>query len=61
MYINTIMYVTVFNAYLLISYIAVCLAGCFNGGNCTSPGVCTCSPKWTGSSCTQGMKCNMLA
>ena len=41
---------------LIVSYKAVCPAGCFNGGNCTSPGKCTCSPEWTGDNCTQGIK-----
>ena len=42
--------------YFLHTYIAVCPTGCFNGGNCTSPGMCTCTPQWTGNNCTQGMK-----
>ena len=33
---------------------AVCSVGCFNGGNCTAPGVCTCPSGWTGSNCRQG-------
>ena len=31
--------------------LAVCPSGCFNGGWCSSPGVCTCSGWWTGSNC----------
>ena len=51
------MYMDICTSYqcLLASYTAVCLAGCFNGGNCTSPGMCTCSLRWTGNDCTQGM------
>jgi len=44
---------------LLIMYqlhVAVCSTGCFNGGNCTSPDVCTCTSQWTGRDCRQGMK-----
>ena len=37
-------------------YPAVCPAGCFNGGSCTLPEVCTCAAQWTGNNCTQGMK-----
>lgn len=32
--------------------LAVCPSGCFNGGWCSSPGVCTCTSQWTGSTCT---------
>ena len=39
-------------------YTAVCPAGCFNGGNCSAPGICTCSSGWTGNECRQGMKYN---
>ena len=37
-------------------YKAVCRDGCFNGGECTAPGTCTCSSGWTGNDCTQGKK-----
>ena len=43
---------------LLTFYKAICPAGCFNGGNCTSPGMCTCPYGWTGNDCAQGMKCS---
>ena len=42
--------------YILFCYKAVCPAGCFNGGNCTSPGMCTCPYGWTGNDCSQGIK-----
>ena len=41
---------------VFICYKAICRAGCFNGGNCTSPEMCTCTSQWTGNNCTQGMK-----
>ena len=31
--------------------IAVCSPSCQNGGTCTSPGSCTCTRGWTGTSC----------
>ena len=37
-----------------LSLIAICTGGCLNGGTCSSPGVCTCAPGWTGSNCEQG-------
>ena len=37
-------------------YKAVCRDGCFNGGECTAPGTCTCFSGWTGNDCTQGKK-----
>ena len=43
--------------YVRISYKAVCPAGCFNGGNCSAPGICTCLTEWTGKDCRQGMEC----
>ena len=35
-------------------YLAQCTGGCQNGGTCTSPGVCTCTPGWTGANCEAG-------
>ena len=35
--------------------VLVCPAGCFNGGYCSSPGICTCASGWTGNDCRQGM------
>jgi formylglycine-generating enzyme required for sulfatase activity len=29
----------------------VCTAPCQNGGTCSAPDTCTCSPRWTGASC----------
>ena len=37
------------------SSLAVCPSGCFNGGWCSSPGVCTCAAFWGGSTCTTRM------
>ena len=37
-----------------IAYVAVCPAGCYNGGNCSMPGICTCLSGWTGNECRQG-------
>ena len=37
----------------------MCPAGCFNGGNCTTPGICTCPSMWTGNDCTQGTYVHM--
>ena len=34
---------------------ALCPAGCLNGGNCSSPGICTCPTGWAGNDCRQGM------
>ena len=31
--------------------LAVCSPSCQNGGTCTSPGRCTCTRGWTGTSC----------
>ena len=42
---------------MLIAFIATCPTGCFNGGNCTTPGICTCPSMWTGNDCSQGMQC----
>ena len=33
----------------------MCPAGCFNGGNCSAPGICTCPSIWTGNDCRQGI------
>ena len=30
---------------------AVCSQGCYNGGLCIRPGVCSCRTGWTGYSC----------
>ena len=46
--------------YIFISYQAVCPAGCFNGGNCSEPGICTCPSMWTGNDCSQGMKYKII-
>ena len=35
-------------------YTAVCSPRCLNGGNCTAPGVCTCTTEWMGDTCEQG-------
>ena len=40
------------------NYVA-CPDGCFNGGYCSSPGMCTCPPGWTGNDCRQGMIYNL--
>ena len=44
--------------YILYHYyttiIAVCSSGCYNGGSCTSPNKCSCTPQWTGLTCTTG-------
>ena len=41
--------------YWFIGLTAMCSTGCFNGGLCTAPGVCTCPSEWTGIDCRQGM------
>ena len=35
--------------------VAVCPSGCYNGGWCSSPGLCTCSGWWTGGTCQTRM------
>ena len=40
--------------FLLHSYTAVCNPGCSNGGTCTAPSTCSCTPQWTGPTCTTG-------
>ena len=40
--------------------IAYCPQGCYNGGTCTQPGVCTCSVGLTGSDCSTGKQINSL-
>ena len=39
---------------IILVIIAVCSTGCYNGGNCTAPEVCTCPSEWTGNDCRQG-------
>ena len=34
--------------------IAICSPNCANGGTCTAPDTCDCSPGWTGQYCTVG-------
>ena len=41
-------------------YKAACPVGCFNGGNCSSPGICTCPSMWSGNDCRQGIYLRML-
>ena len=35
--------------------LAICLNGCYNGGVCRFPGLCTCSDGWSGNNCTTRM------
>ena len=35
-------------------FIAYCSQGCYNGGTCTSPGICTCADGWKGADCREG-------
>ena len=39
---------------LLIFPLAVCLEGCYNGGTCIRPGVCSCTTGWTAQKCRKG-------
>ena len=36
------------------STVALCTQGCYNGGTCTSPEMCSCSAGWTGNDCRTG-------
>jgi len=38
-----------------IFILAICHQHCYNGGTCTSPGMCTCASGWGGGDCRQGM------
>ena len=42
------------HVYILHVEAAICDPVCANGGNCTSPGVCTCTSGWDGPSCETG-------
>ncbi len=50
-------YTYVYRVFLLvlIPLSAVCNPGCINGGECTSPGVCTCNSNWTDATCSTRM------
>ena len=39
---------------IVVLCVLVCLAGCFNGGYCSSSEICTCPSGWTGNDCRQG-------
>ena len=39
----------------LLHIVAYCSQGCYNGGICTSPYVCTCSAGWIGADCKIGL------
>lgn len=39
---------------ILISFLAICILPCLNGGRCVAPYQCDCSPGWTGSRCHTG-------
>lgn len=43
---------------IVFHIVAYCSQGCYNGGNCTSPYVCTCSTGWTGGDCKIGLYTN---
>ena len=38
----------------LSHFIAICRQRCYNGGTCTSPGVCRCADGWGGNNCRKG-------
>ena len=42
------------NLCFLFVYTAVCNPLCENGGECTAPGVCSCTSEWTGEYCQIG-------
>ena len=38
----------------VLFHTAVCSPSCSNGGTCTAPNTCSCTPQWTGATCTDG-------
>ena len=44
------------NLCFLFVYTAVCNPLCENGGECTAPGVCSCTSEWTGEYCQIGQQ-----
>ena len=46
---------------LHVLFIAVCSGGCANGGTCIAPEVCACELGWTGPTCEEGNKSNIIA